>query len=89
MPKKIRVGKPFNDVKVIDAERRLKREELIGTLSKWVVGTCLLAIATTGSYWAFTMDYGPIGAVTPYAASTVAAIVAALVGTKPWLGNSS
>jgi hypothetical protein len=89
MGRKVKIGQPFNDVEVIDAERRLRREKLVGILSIAVVGFSLMAVAVTGVYWLFTNDSGPIYAVHGYAIGAIGAILVAVVGAKPWFNNSS
>lgn len=89
MARKVKLGQPFNDVEVIDAERRLRREKLVAMLSILVVGFAITTLAVTGLYWLFTKDSGPIEAVHVYAIGASAAICAAVVGAKSWLGDSS
>ena len=63
MRRKVRVGQPFEDVEVIDATRRLRRETLIGILATLVVGFSLSALGITGVYGLVTKDWVPIDAV--------------------------
>jgi hypothetical protein len=89
MSRKVRVGQPFEDVEAIDARRRLKREHLIGALSILVVGFALASLGITGLYGLVTTDWVPIGAVHGYAIGAVAGILGAVIGAKPWFGDSS